>query len=215
MTRFIFLLLLTVACSHYRKKASENSYCLPDSAFVLLNLKESITLESFKYSDNFDVMYSGQKLNKLDSGQKEKLLRGVINNGFPPYMFDVHLIAKQQKIGKYQPIILWVGGTDYLTSVLLLVDSDCNPVSHLILEGENCEGPFETDSTIMLCPIKYNQFQGNKIESQEVRRIEFFDSGKTIIDSLSYHTEIDDMGQFRTERLDSIRYTIFNKTKRK
>jgi hypothetical protein len=77
-------------------------------------------------------------------------------------MFDVHLIAKQQKIGKYQPIILWVGGTDYLTSVLLLVDSDCNPVSHLILEGEDCEGPFETDSTIMLALSNTINFKATK-----------------------------------------------------
>jgi hypothetical protein len=88
----------------------------------------------------------------------------------------------------------------------LLIDKDCNPVSLFYLEGENCEWPWETDSTIMDCPTKRNKFIGNKIESCEVRTTNFFNSNKAIIDSLFYTTEINDRGEFKTKRTDSVRY---------
>jgi hypothetical protein len=100
-------------------------------------MNESILLDDFKNESNWDISYNNKKLKQLDSVQKTKLLMPFRN--LPPSYSIAYFISKQYKIGDFQPIILRVLGTDYLTSWLLLIDKDCNPVSLFYLEGENCE----------------------------------------------------------------------------
>jgi hypothetical protein len=169
-------------------------------------------LDDFEWNKHVDYFYSGKKLVELDSLQKAKLLKPFINY-FSPRQYIAHFVSKQEKIGNFQPIILRVVGTDYLTLWLLLLDNNCKPVSVFYLEGQNCEGPWETDSTTMSCPVKRNKFNKNKIDSYEIRTTDFLDSNKSIIDSLVYTTEITDRGEFKTRRIDSVRY-VRRKTSR-
>jgi hypothetical protein len=162
-------------------------------------------LDDFKFNKQGDYFYKEKKLIELDSSQKALLLKPYVKY-FPPHQYIAHFVSKQDKIGIFQPIILRVVGTDYLTLWLLLIDNDCKPVNVFYLEGENCEGPWETDSTIMDCPIKRNKFTKNKIESFEIRTTDFLNSSKSIIDSLVYITEVNEQGEFKTKRTDSVRY---------
>lgn len=200
-----FFFFLFFACGQTRKTYDIEKDCLPDNLFVVAGLKESMILDDFKFNKDWDYYYLGKKLIELDSLEKTELLKPFVEY-FPPYQYIAHFVSKQDKIGNFQPIILRVVGTDYLTLWLLLVDNDCKPVNVFYLEGENCEGPWETDSTIMGCAIRRNKFNKDKIESYEIRTTDFLNSNKSVIDSLVYTTEISDRGEFKTKRTDSVRY---------
>ena len=201
-----FIIFLSAACGQILKSDNSDKDCLPDNLFVATGLQESMIIDDFSFNKQVDYFYKEKKLIELDSLQKTKLLAPFVKY-FPPYSHIAHFISKQDKIGDFQPIILRVVGTDYLTLWLLLLDKDCKPVSLFFLEGENCEGPWDTDSTIMDCPTKRNKFIKNRIESYELRTTDFFNSNKSIIDSLVYTTEINEKGEFKTKRIDSVRYT--------
>ncbi|MFM8914349.1 MAG: hypothetical protein ACKOE6_15740 [Flammeovirgaceae bacterium] len=212
MKKLLFFCFIFSSCSTGATKKTAEVECFPDSFFKLFNVSDAPLLSDFEYGEGSDIFLGRSFLKELDSAEKQNLLFGILKNGFPPYTHRVHFVAKQEKIGRFQQIIIQVGGTDYLTSMILLLDENCRPVSHYILEGKDCEGVFETDSTIMACPIKRNHFDGNVVQSTEIRRNEYLHSDKILIDSLSYETEFDTSGQFNTRLIDSVRYIT---TKRK
>lgn len=194
------------SCSQVNKQHAVSTNCLPDSLFVAQASERSINLSALEIEDNFNISYKGSKLTPLSSEQKIHLLGPFITNGFAPTDFTAHFVSKQQKMGNLQPITLRVLGTDYLAHWLVLLDDQCNPVSRFYLEGEGCEGPSETDSTMMDCPTKQNRFSKNAIESCEIRQINYTDgTGRKIIDSLFYRTTISDSGELKTLLVDSIR----------
>jgi hypothetical protein len=205
MRNTYFFIFLFISCGQTIKLDNSEKDCLPDNLFVATGLKQSMILEDFKHDKHWDYFYKKKRLIALDSLQKTKLLEPFVQ-WFPAYQYIAHFVSKQDKIGEFQPIILRVVGTDYLTLWLLLLDNECKPVSVFYLEGKNCEGPWETDSTIMDCPIKRNKFKGNKIDSYEIRKTDFLNTDKSIIDSLVYATEISEKGEFKTKRIDSVRY---------
>lgn len=204
---FLLLLVLSAACSPTTDE--KEGVCLPDHLFALKNLEESIPLQEFFTGRDQGLYYKDQQLTALDSVQERKMLKPFVPF-FSADEYTAHYISKQPKIGEWQPVILRVARTTGLYEWLVMVDKDCKPVSRFILEGENCETPVETDSTLMYCPLRKNKLIGNRIESYEIRTMRFLDDQKKVIDSLSYLTEIDEHGMFHTRKRDSVRFTVFS-----
>lgn len=210
LLKSLFLLLLVLLAACHSKTIDQNEGdCLSDHLFVLKNLNESIPLNEFFTGRDQALYYKDQQLVELDSIQERKMLKPFVSF-FSADEYTAFFISKQPKIGDWQPVLLRVTRATGLYEWLVIVDKDCKPLSRFVLEGENCESPIETDSTIMYCPVRKNKFVGNRIESFEVRTTRFLDDQKKVIDSLSYVTEIDGKGMFRTKRLDSVRFTVFS-----
>ncbi|MCE2995943.1 MAG: hypothetical protein ACK5RG_09850 [Cyclobacteriaceae bacterium] len=178
--------------------------CLPDHLFVSFQLNESISLDTIMF-DRSGYYYDGKKLIKLDSQQKERWIKPFVK-AFPANLYEAHFVSKLSPIHNLQPIIISVVGTDYHTLWLLMLNKNCEAVSIFYLEGENCEGPMENDSTVVFCPFRRNRMQGNSLITYETRISEYLTSGHRVIDSLTFATSINRSGRFVTKRLDSIRF---------
>lgn len=178
--------------------------CLPDHLFVSFQLNASISLDTIMF-DQSDYYYDGKKLIELDSQQKEWWIKPFVKV-FPANSYKAHFVSKLSSIHNLQPVILRVAGTDYETLWLLLLNKNCEAVGLFYLEGENCEGPMENDSTVVFCPVRRNRMRGNSLITHETRISESLTSGHRVIDSLTFATTIDRSGRFVTKRLDSIRF---------
>lgn len=207
--KFLFLLLIFLTSCHFQTSNQNDGVCLPDQLFALKNLEESIPLNEFFVGRDQALYYKDQQLTALDSVQERVMLKPFVPF-FSADEYTAFFISKQPKIGEWQPVILRVTRATGLYEWLVIVDKDCKPISRFILEGENCEAPIETDSTLMYCPFRKNKLVGNRIESYEIRTTRFLDDQKKVIDSLSYVTEIDEKGMFRTKKKDSVRFTVFS-----
>jgi hypothetical protein len=207
--KFLSLLLILLTSCHFQTSDQTGVACLPDQLFALKNLGESIPLNEFFVGRDQALYYKDQTLTALDSVQERRMLQPFVPF-FSADEYTAFFVSKQPKLGEWQPVILRVSRATGLYEWLVIVDKDCKPVSRFILEGENCEAPVETDSTVMYCPVRKNKFVGNRIESYEIRTTRFLDDQKKIIDSLSYITEIDERGMFQTKRKDSVRFTVLS-----
>ncbi len=188
-----------------QKKPSAIKDCLPNELFASFQLADLISLNDFNFDSKGNYFYGEKKLTELDSQQKEKWIRPFVE-AFPAIEYRAQLVAKLSPINNLQPITLRVVGTDYLTLWLLLLNENCDPVSVFYLEGKNCEGPMENDSTVIFCPVRKNRINGSTLITYETRMAESKVSGHLVFDSLTFSTSIDSRGQFITKRLDSIRF---------
>ncbi|MBI3220948.1 MAG: hypothetical protein HYZ44_15645 [Bacteroidetes bacterium] len=205
MKLFIGLLIFSVVLlSVSWKTPPPSKECFPDKLFATFHLNEAISLDVIKY-DRSNYYFMEKRLVELDSQQKEKLIKPFLKT-LPVYSYQAHFISKLSPVDNLQPIILRVVGTDYHTLWLLLINKNCTPISFFYLEGENCEGPMETDSTVTFCPVRRSICKGNTIVTYETRTSEAVSDKKSMVDSLVFTTTFNKRGEFVTKRKDSTRY---------
>lgn len=217
-----FLILTLVGCSSH----SVDSNQLPDNLFLYKDIKNSLLVNRFYYDpkDDYSLYPDSTKSNKfvfLDSIQKLRIIvpimladygdpkKSAIDSNYIMNLMPARFISKQNKIGDYTPIIVWVNADDYGALIYILLDKNLNPISHFIMNGGPCGGPVsETDSLVELCPVKQSFLNGNHISSYIIKEFVRIDSIKkpSIIDSVRYLSTILPSGQIETKWLDSTRY---------
>lgn len=189
---------------------------LADSLFALKNLSNTDFMYLMKYDDSKLFLDSTHKVEftALDTSYKRKILVPILKQDLEldaeyvmSYM-NSYFIAKQNKVGPYQPLIIWTSGDDYTSLILALVDSAFNPVSHFILKGGFQTGPYEiNDSLTSWGEEKFADLNGNTINSYSLFSSVWTDerNDSVFVDSIIYKSEILDNGQIKTERKDSVR----------
>lgn len=218
MNKYLFLGLLIgigFSCSVKTDK-KVNELGLPDSLFSLKNIENADLVYKVKYIDNKLFLDSSKKVEfvALDTTYKLKILApilkldlGVDKDYVKSFMIS-YFISKLDKIGDYQPLIIWTSGDDYTSLILTLVDSTLNPVSHFVLNGGLFAGPYEfNDSLTCWGEDKYSKIKGRRIESYSLNTYVWTDSRNdtAFVDSISYKSQILENGQFQIEKIDSIR----------
>jgi hypothetical protein len=206
---------MTYSCSVSTDKQIEKLN-LPDTFFVLKNYHNSDLLAKVKYINNRLFLDSTKQIEfvALDTNYKVKILApvlkedlGVDENYVKSFLIS-YFISKQDKIGNFQPVIIWISGDDYNSLIMVLLDSALNPISHILLNGGFYAGPYEVnDSLTSWGEEKNSRIDGNKIESYCLNTYVWTDSRNdlTFIDSLSYKSIILENGLIQTEKVDSIR----------
>jgi hypothetical protein len=150
----------------------------------------------------------------LDSTYKLKVLAPFlkkdlgVDSDYVKSFMNSYFISKPNKIGDYQPLIIWTSGDDYTSLILTLVDSTLNPVSHIILYGGLFAGPYEiNDSLTSLGEKRFFKINGETIHSYSLNTYVWTDSrnDSAFIDSISYKSTILKNRQIKTDKLDSVR----------
>ena len=212
---FVLIIGLGFSCSVKTDK-NFNEFGLPDSLFALKNIENADLVYKVKYIDNKLFLDSLKKIEfvALNTTYKLKILApilkqelGVDKDYVKSFMIS-YFISKQDKIGDYQPVIIWISGDDYTSLILTLVDSTLNPVSHLVLNGGLFAGPYEfNDSLTCWGEDKYSKINKNRIESYTLNTYVWTDSrnDSVFVDSINYKYQIMENGQIKTEKIDSIR----------
>lgn len=218
MNKFIFFGLLIVigfSCSVKTDK-KVNELGLPDSLFSLKNIENADMLYKVKYIDNKLFLDSSKKVEfvVLDTTYKLKILAPILKKDlgvekeYVKSFLISYFISKQDKIGDYQPLIIWTSGDDYTSLILTLVDSTLNPVSHFVLNGGMYAGPYEiNDSLTSWGEEKHSTINGTTINTYSINTYVWTDSrnDSAFVDSLTYKSQISQNGQIKTEKIDSVR----------
>ena len=209
----IFCLLLLVYCST-GKTQQENH--LSDDHFVFKDLKNTNLIHSFKYQDNrlFSDSTFRTEFVPLDSAFKRLILYPILKKDLGvdadyTVKFTLsHFISKQEKLGQYQPIVIYSTADDYASLMLAVLDSTFSPISHLILSGGQFPGPYKAyDSLTSWGEETFSKLNGNEITSFVTKTYVWTDSrdDSSFIDSLLFSSKIRDNGTIETNLIDSLR----------
>ena len=209
----IFCILLLVSCST-GKTQQEN--LLSDDHFVFKNLKNTSLIHSFKYQNNrlFSDSTFRTEFVPLDSTFIRLILAPILKKdlgvdaGYTVKFTLSHFISKQEKLGQYQPIVIYSTADDYASLILAVLDSTFNPISHLILSGGLFAGPYEAnDSLTSWGEETFSKINNNEITSFVSKTYVWTDSrdDSEFIDSLLFSSKIRDNGTIETKLLDSLR----------
>jgi len=112
-------------------------------------------------------------------------------------------IAKQNKIGEFQPIVLYITGDDYSSLTLIVLNKNNSPVGGFNLCGGLDSGPYSTgDSLTTYHANSYSIINPNQIITYRIDQSDFADSVKkpSIIDSSVFSSHIDKDGKIRTKQ---------------
>ena len=205
---FAFVVFTWVACK--QEQATTNN-TLPDSLFKLQNIKSSLFSADSSVMNSCPLMDTIQKALLLtpevviDRPDLMKIGQSYIND-----FMQARFVAKQDKIGESQPIIVSVHGDDYAALILLVLDKNEKVVSHLILSGGLNGGP---DNEIGDSLIFYHDMQStleNDIVKTYILKICQSEKDSTqlpIIDSISFTRKILPTGEIKFLKKDSTRYS--------
>lgn len=188
---------------------------LPDSCFAYKHFTNTSVVKGWlnrhPFAHHLKDTTKEIKLYSLDTTQMRKIMpsivdRAVVSSGIG-YDMGCELVARQDKIGAFTPIIFLVTNWDYWELMYVMLDKNDNPVSHFLLAGGLCGGPsIETDTLFALCPFKVSHINGNIISSYILHTQWKRDDSLTIVDSVSYKTMVNKTGEIKTSRIDSVRY---------
>jgi hypothetical protein len=213
---FGLILGLIYSCSGSSIKQPNRTIELPDNLFALKNVHNSSFINKVKFIDNRLFLDSSKQVEffPLDSNLKGKILAPIlkmdlrVESDYVKSFIISYFISKQDKIGDYQPVIIWASGDDYTSLILAVLDSNLCPISHIILYGGQFAGPYEiNDSLTSWGEEKQSIIEGNQIKSTVLTTYVWTDSrnDSAFIDSISYKSKILGTGKIMTEKLDSIR----------
>lgn len=219
MRKLIFLGLilgLIYSCSATSSKKLDRSEDLPDSLFALKNVQNTSFIDKVKFLDNRLFLESSKRVEffPLDTNLKSKILAPIlktdlgVESNYVKSFITSYFISKQDKIGDYQPIVIWTSGDDYTSLILAVLDSNLIPISHITLYGGLFAGPYEiNDSLTSWGEEKHSIIDGNQIKSTVMTTYVWTDSrnDSSFIDSIIYKSKILETGKIMTEKLDSIR----------
>jgi hypothetical protein len=218
MNKFLFLgLLIGIGFSCSVKTDNKvNEIGLPDSLFSLKNIENADLVYKVKYIDNKLYLDSSKRVEfvALDTTYKLKILAPIlkkdlgVDKDYVKSFLISYFISKQDKIGDYQPLIIWTSGDDYTSLILTLVDSTLNPVSHFVLNGGLFAGPYEiNDSLTSWGEDRHSKINGTTINTYSINTYVWTDSrnDSAFVDSIIYKSQISQNGLIKTEKIDSIR----------
>ncbi|HXB10374.1 MAG TPA: hypothetical protein VNZ45_00190 [Bacteroidia bacterium] len=209
---FAFVLLAWTACKQKQDQGqTTNNNTLSDSLFKLHNIKSSLFSVDSSVINSFTVMDTIQKALLLkpeviiDRPDLMKVGQSYINDFMP-----ARFVAKQDKVGDLQPIIVSAHGDDYAALILLVLDKNNKVTSHLILSGGLNGGP---DNEIPDSLIFYHDMQStlqNDVIKTYILKVQQSEKDSTslpIIDSISYTRKILPTGEIKLLKKDSSRYS--------
>lgn len=212
------LCLIGLISSCSKPKGYNTKIELKDSLFALQNISFANIYHSYKHIDDKLYLDSSRNIGftQLDTFYKVKILAPLlhkdlgraVDTNYVKRFTTSYFISKQNKVGQYQPLIIWSSGDDYTSLILAIVDSCLNPVSHLVLSGGLFGGPFETNDTLSSWgEDKFSKINNNEISTCILKTYVWTvnPDSTMIIDSLSYKSVIMDNGQIETELIDSLR----------
>ena len=209
----VFVPIIFISCEQTLSEKRDNNLFIPDTFFKFVDLS-NFDKKSFYW--DYPRLYldstNSDKFHEVSNWYKHKLLSQTIQidtseNGMP---VNAYYIAKFKKLGRVQPILIRVYGTDYDATFLVNL-SDSNSVLHAeIIDGGENSGPEESsDSLIILRPIIYYSINKDQINHSKIR-VQFRPDGhsekQATIDSITYISSIEPTGLLRTKQLDSVRY---------
>lgn len=230
MKNLIYLILFiafTVACSNPKttdKGKPETTVRIADTSlladknFAYKNLQDLSTLWKNNKYDEDKKLYADSTFKvpfvSLTRHQKEKIIGpfllkelGLKNVNY----MEAYFISKQDKIGVLQPILIMIGGDDYTSLTMILLDKNNRPVNGFNLFGGMQPGPTSRGDSLLIIPLdRYSEIAGNVITSYEVTHQEFADSLKrpTLVDSVVLRSVIGKTGKITTSTLREGHSTI-------
>ncbi|HZX57485.1 MAG TPA: hypothetical protein VFE54_02125, partial [Mucilaginibacter sp.] len=154
----------------------------------------------------------------LTKDQKVKLIAPFmhkllgINAKYCRDLMSAYFISKQDKVGDLQPIILSIGGDDYGSITMIIINSNNKPVGGVNLEGGFDAGPDDLSNEMIAYEAKsYSTIDDDKIITYRIKHIECTnDSLKkpTTIDSTIYASTIDKSGKIKTRIISNVKYQV-------
>ena len=227
MKKTLFLVLLLSVLFSCSKKQSDNNkndtYTeLADSLFLYKNIANTDFVKHIYFSDD-NLCYSDStkkhKLISLDENAKLNITVPIISKqtgaekGYIKSYVNAYYVSKQKKVGRCQPIIIYCSGDDYMSLILVVLDSINHAKSGIIIWGGEFGGPYEiNDSISCFAENRYSKLKDDCIKTYKVNSFaRTKDEGfKTIYkDSIVYKSQILGNGLIKTQEIDSVR--IFNK----
>jgi hypothetical protein len=213
----IILIGFFSTCSAPVKKTT-TSTLLPDTLFVFKNLNNSDVIKSHKFKNNRLYSDSSYKVEfvPIDTVFKSIFVAPILNNDlnvdakYTKNFVRSYFISKQDKIGLNQPIVILNQADDYLSLMLLVLDTTLHPISHFVLSGGIYGGPSEVnDSITSLGEEKYSQIKGSDIESYILTKYvwTYAKHDSSIIDSVKYISKINVNGSITTQMTYRKRFT--------
>lgn len=221
----IILGITLLSCSNkiVNNNKAIDQFQLSDSLFPYQNIKSSLITKHFCYDREKNICFTDSTKRKtftfLDSLQKVRFIAPAIlceNKGnenitdeYITHFMEAFFISKQKKIYEFTPIVVAVNGDDYGALFLILLNKFNNPISYYRISGGFNAGPVEeTDSTLILGPVRESFLHDTEIYSYELSEIKKLDTIKqmSIVDSITFKSKILPSGKFETIKLDSVRY---------
>jgi hypothetical protein len=177
-------------------------FTLHDSLFKFKNIESTEFLRRTRI----------ESLTPLDSFQKRILIKPFVRY-FKDQLeaWDARFISKQNKIGDYQPIIMYLLTTDYLAIWLMILNKDLEPISYVIIggQGDHTEPEIsEKDSTYKDLPIKYCDFKDNQIILHSIVATVNYKNEKkqSLIDSTNYQITLNSEGKINVLKINGFQY---------
>ncbi|PTQ96969.1 hypothetical protein C8P68_104463 [Mucilaginibacter yixingensis] len=231
-TFLLLCLIIIVGCSSDPRPQTKIK---KDTAVRVLNAAIDIADNKFAFKDltstkAFDLFMDDQdhsraftdhskrhQLTPLTKAEKFALLGPFIKQELkldPAYVRDemnAWFVAKQDKIGDLQPIIIDLEGDDYGAVVMVLLDSNNKYVSGYNISGGEQPGPTEVGDSLEVYQWKnYAVINKNIITNYQLEKTDYTDTLKhvSLIDSVVYKIEIDNKGRFNKSKLSSKKYTV-------
>lgn len=191
---------------------------LADKNFAYFDLKETEIVGRNSVGDKGHYYVNSRREKEfvaLSLEQKVKLVVPFIhetlgvNSNYVKRTMECYFIAKQKKIGDLQPIIVQIGGDDYGSLTLIILNRDLIPVSGYNLSGGMNSGPYQMGDSLVALPDNiYSILEKDKFITYRVVESFFNDSLKrpSNVDSVVYKSKIESNGKIATKKVDSIRY---------
>lgn len=216
MYRLVFFILLIFTLSNCENNSIQNSSSdkehidfLSDKLFEYKNFKGTIK----------DVWMNSELSNKyLPIDSQATLL--LLNHEQSPIRFPYYgarYVAKQNKIGNVQPIIIYVSSDDYSSYILVTLNENKRPIDITEIAGGWWNDPHEISDSIGECggDSYFNIIDNHNIEKVETRYLFkcYTDSDGVFnmtendlgVDSLYYKVKISNSGKITTTLIDSVR----------
>lgn len=240
----LIIFLFTTSCSNEKKSSATQkkfpiSIQIGDTSFlanknyVFQNIENTSTVKFVSKRLNTtgpddDHLYTDSSYTKfytaLNKWQKSILIAPFLFKEFKvekdyvvKYM-SAHFVAKQPKIGELQPIIISIGGDDYGSLTMILLDKNNKPVRGYNIAGGLDPGPdMDGDSLVTYEARNYAHLKYNKIIHYVINETDCMnDSLKkpSIIDSNVFESTIDNTGKIKTKQIASEQYRITYKLNR-
>ena len=234
-TFILFLAAISMAsifgCSGSKQKndskdsLSTDTSLLSDKNFAYKNILDTRTLwKNHKFKDGKLYADSSYKVafTELSKQQKLKLIASALakelgqkDKNLIANLMQAFFIAKQDKIGEYQPIILFLNGDDYMAMKLVVLNKSDEPVDEYILAGGFDSGPYSQGDSLTVFPSEsYSILSGGKFITYSSKASEFADSLKkpSMLDSSIFKSTIDNNGEIITKRVFNKIYRYPSKT---
>lgn len=228
---FVFALFFAACSGNQKSKKSTqtaasiettiNQNSTSHSQFAFEQFNDTRVTDKFVYEGNKVYTDSTKKreLIPLTKAEKFALLGPFIKQELkldPAYVRDwmnAWFVAKQDKIGGLQPVIIRLDGDDYGAVTMILLDDNNRYVGGCNISGGEQPGPTEVGDSLEVYSWKdYAVINKNVIINYQLERTDYKDKSKhiSVVDSVVYRIKIDNKGQFNKSRIGSTKYTINN-----